>query len=596
MQYSAKCIAENASLQAFLNSYLRETKSGDIVSTRLNKKEKQSKILQSPQMLILQLPRQRTQLRIEVWYESLVGRHTFGTVIKEEEDGSWHQQEPLAVLIMLIQELHLQASKEGNVSCFDECLVRMLESYHSMCTYLEHYLDAEKDVHDPNQLFIEAEQSLLFGHWLHPTPKSRQGMAFWQHAAYAPELSGEFQLYYFFVHHSILQQESILEQSVWEIVTENAELDALDEKWFPFPMHPLQAQFLLDQPHVKEAIRSGLIQDYGPSGESFTATSSLRTVFNQTSSWMYKFSIPVKVTNSLRVNKRHELRAGIFIEKVLNQASWKSETCHLIADPAYATVLLPDLNETGFEMIIRANPFTNGGRGVTTIAALVQDPLPGSDSKLAIIIKQLAQKERRSICAMSEKWFSTYLENAVIPLIMLYDELGIALEAHQQNSLLDVSSGYPAHYYYRDNQGYYLAKSYRRKLMEREPDLRHAEGLFYDDALIEDRFTYYLLLNQIFAVIHRFGVDQLLDESRLLTLLHDRLTTCAQACMGVGKSFIHSVLTKERLAFKANLLTRFHDVDELAEALEQAVYVTIPNPFLNGLQKEVYHGDTVAAT
>lgn len=190
---------------------------------------------------------------------------------------------------------------------------------------------------------------------------------------------------------------------------------------------------------------------------------------------------------------------------------------------------------------------------------------------------------------MSEKWFTTYLENAVIPLIMLYDELGIALEAHQQNSLLDLSSGYPAHYYYRDNQGYYLAKSYRRKLMEREPDLRHAEGLFYDDALIEDRFTYYLLLNQIFAVIHRFGVDQLLDESRLLTLLHDRLTTCAQACMGVGKSFIHSVLTKEHLAFKANLLTRFHDVDELAEALEQAVYVTIPNPFLNGLQKEVYH-------
>lgn len=596
MQHSAKRIAENASLQAFLNSYIRETGDGKIVPVSHNRKIQHSAKLQTEQMMEIQLPHQQTSLRIEVWYQSLVGRHTFGMVLKGNENQGWHPQEPLAVLILLIQELHFQAAQEGNRSCFDECLVRMLESYHSMCTYLEKHLASDQNIHDPNQTFIEAEQSLLFGHWLHPTPKSRQGMAFWQHAAYAPELKGEFQLYYFYVHHTIVQHESMLRESVWDIVSKDVSLNEQDEKWVPFPMHPLQAQFLLDQPHVREAIQNGLIQDAGPAGRHYTATSSLRTVFNQDSSWMFKFSIPVKVTNSLRVNKRHELRAGIFVEKVLKQASWKSDTCHLIADPAYATVQLPGMKESGFEMIVRENPFTDGGRGVTTIAALVQDPLPGSDSKLASIIKRLAKKEQKSISAISEKWFNNYLENAVIPLISLYDELGIALEAHQQNSLLDLSNGYPAHYYYRDNQGYYLANSYRRSLIKREPDLQQAEGLFYDDEIIKDRFTYYLFMNQVFAIIHRFGVDDLIDEQQLLEVLKKRLAMCQRHCVGAGKSFIHGLLTKQALAFKANLLTRFHDVDELAEALEQAVYVSIRNPFLTVHQKEVRHADTISIT
>ena len=36
--------------------------------------------------------------------------------------------------------------------------------------------------------FIEAEQSLLFGHLTHPTPKSRQGILEWKSAMYSPEL------------------------------------------------------------------------------------------------------------------------------------------------------------------------------------------------------------------------------------------------------------------------------------------------------------------------------------------------------------------------------------------------------------------------
>ncbi|GAF21373.1 LOW QUALITY PROTEIN: anthrachelin biosynthesis protein AsbA [Bacillus sp. JCM 19047] len=595
MQHSAKRIAENASLQAFLNSYIKETLSGELLPVSINGQSRHKTKLQTEQMLEINLPHQHTSLRIEMLYRSFVGRHSFGIILKGNRETGWHQEEPLSVLILLIQELHLQALHNGDAkrSCFDECLVRMLESYHSMCTYLEERLATDEAIHDPRQTFIDAEQSLLFGHWLHPTPKSRQGMAYWQHAAYAPELKGQFQLYYFYVHHTILQHESMLDKSVWDIVYEETDLQMIDEKWFPFPMHPLQAQFLLEQPHIRKAMETGLIQDKGPCGKWYTATSSLRTVFNEESNWMFKFSIPVKVTNSLRVNKRHELRLVLLLEKYYKEQDGKSKTCQFIDDPAYLTVRLPGVKESGFETIVRSNPFQNGGRGVTTIAALVQDPLPGSDSKVATIIKELAQQERSSLRMISEKWFRTYVESAIVPLISLYDELGIALEAHQQNSLLDVQNGYPTMYYYRDNQGYYLAESYRQKLTALVPELQKTEGLFYDDDVIQNRFTYYLMMNQAFAVIHRFGADGLMCEKQLLKVLKEALKHCSRKCSGAGRLFINDLLVKTELAFKANLLTRFHDVDELAEELEQAVYVKVQNPFQAMTSLEVQHAKTI---
>ncbi|WP_245808957.1 IucA/IucC family protein [Shouchella patagoniensis] len=602
---SAKRIAENASLQAFLNSFTRETGLGKIVPIHEIEEAVGFRRLQSQKVMKLGLARQACQLLIEVHYESLVGRHTFGTVLKESYGRASQEEEPLAVMILLIQELHLQTKANPQIqdSTFEECLVRMIESCQTMGVYIEERMNEKEALYEPKQSFIDSEQSLLYGHWLHPTPKSRQGMTHWQQQSFAPELKGDFQLYYFYVHHTILEQESLGKMSAWEMVSQEVEgiteLPELDEKWLTYPMHPLQAEYLLCQPHVKEAIHVGLIKDIGPAGKRFTATSSIRTVYSESSKWMYKFSIPVKVTNSLRNNKRHELRAGILVAKLLTHSPWlqQSKTFTMITDPAYLTVRLPGLKESGFETIIRENPFSDGGQGISSIAALVQDPLPGCSSKLKSIIVEQAEQEKTTVANISIRWFNTYITIALQPLIRLYDELGVALEAHQQNSLLDVSEGYPSAYYYRDNQGYYLADSYKALLLNKEPDLLETNGLFYEDSLIENRFSYYLLMNQVFSIIHRFGVDGLIDESILMSILRSELERIKQTCIGAGRSFIGGLLEKEKLAFKANLLTRFHDVDELAEDLEQAVYVKIKNPLHKEEEKvEVAYAKAVYST
>ncbi|MBO6851779.1 MAG: hypothetical protein JJ867_15175, partial [Marinobacter sp.] len=92
------------------------------------------------------------------------------------------------------------------------------------------------------------------------------------------------------------------------------------------------------------------------------------------------------------------------------------------------------------------------------------------------------------------------------------------------------------------------------------------------------RFCYYLVVNQLFSVIARFGEDDLLAESQLLDLLRHALRSWMTRFQGPARPLVAMLLSDARLPYKGNLLTRVHDVDELNAELEMAVYTSIPHP------------------
>ncbi len=603
MQQIAKQIAKNATFQAFMNCYIREVRSGHWVKKEeWIKEQRLSALITEAYILELELPRQNIRFAFGVEYKSLVGRHVFGASLKYcTKQKQWLVEDKLTILITLIQELHCTTKMDGCLklsSHFDELILRIIESYQTMAHYIEKSFEGDKQ-HRASDTFIEAEQSLLLGHWLHPTPKSRQGMADWQQTSFAPELQGSFQLHYFRVDRKMVNEASVLEISASEhiarsLIKSQPEFVKSENVCY-IPVHPLQAQWLLQQQYVKKAIAEDLIKYEGALGAYYTATSSIRTVYNAQEEMMYKFSIPVKITNSLRVNRTHELKAGIAMARLMKKIDFlqKHSSFQMMNDPAYMTIEFPNQTESGFEVIFRSNIFPKGhDEGICMIATLVQEPLLEEKSKLCQLIMKIAQSEFRSLESVSLDWFKVYWTNAIEPLLRLYDEHGIALEAHQQNSLLNISSGYPTTYYYRDNQGYYLSKAYKDVLLSIEPSLHETEELFYEDALIHDRFTYYLFMNQLFPVIARFGADQLINENELLKWSMDQLHLLEKEFTGFGKIFVRNILKQEELAFKANLLTRFHDVDELEAELEQAVYTKIPNPFVIQFEEAEYAAAT----
>ncbi len=567
-------LAEQASFEVFANTFLREVDSG----TWSHRNPTGIWVVELDLV-------DGISLVIEVAYRSMVGKHRFGKIFQTSSQGQeLKPTAPFRAALALIRQLYRSSGDFGKTCSKElELTSRLVDSFQSLATALRERCD------DPllrENSFLASEQSLLRGHWMHPTPKSRQGMAWWQQTDYAPELKGGFQLCFFAVKSDLVAHDSAVDQSATEIAAAafgNDDACGIREDETVIPMHPLQAHWLLAQPHVREATRLCRMRYLGAHGEVFHPTSSVRTVFRPSADWMFKFSIPVKITNSLRKNRSHELNVGVVMTRLLGKLDFFNiyPYFHVVDDPAYITVRLPGQRETGFEVIIRSNPFRNEkGDGIVSIAALTQDC--GPLGRLGAIIRDLGELEGRPLHVVARDWFEQYWQCAIEPLILLFDQHGIALEAHQQNSLLNVSNGYPTHYYFRDNQGFYLSESHSAELHATEGSVSELEDLFYSDEMIFKRFGYYLMFNQLFSVIYRLGADGLLGEAELLALSRSWLVALRSQLQGVGDAFVGYLLNQPSISCKANLLTRVRDVDELDAAQEMAVYVEVPNPYFKG--------------
>lgn len=580
MSPSPARLAEQASFEAFVNCYVHELGSASWHAAADFRRERDAAWPGRGELVLeLTLPRQARRLAIDVLYRSAVGRHRFG--LARSSDSAWHDCEPLHVVQDLVRELYAGQRAQGKEL---ELLLRYVQSQQLMARYLQARAD---DRALSSDRFIDSEQSMLYGHWRHPTPKSRQGMTEWQHESFAPELRGTFQLHYFAVARALVRQESALAHTAEELLSgllrgstaaQRALRSSHDRGQVLVPVHPLQVDWLFHQRQVQSWLADGLLSEVGRLGPRFTATSSVRTVYSADADWMLKLSIPVKITNSLRFNRRAELPAGVCMARVF-RALGASAGLRCLADPAYLSVEPPGGGESGFELLLRESPFRRGAdAGICCVAALVQESLPHRASRLRTLLEGLALTEARSVRAVSVDWLSRYLACAIEPLIRLYDQHGIALEAHQQNSLLDITAGYPRAFYFRDNQGYYLSAQKRAHLVGLDAALLQQPELFFDDPLIVRRFSYYLMGNHLFAVVQRLGAEGLLDEPSALALVKARLTVLRAEFGKLGQELLDALLEQPTLPYKANLLTRVHDMDELSPEVEQAVYVDVDNP------------------
>lgn len=560
--------AERATWQAFLNCYLREIDAGTWLPG------------QSPR-LELALPGMGARLRVTLDYVSRTGANRFGDVEIAHGGGDWQPIAPLDALPLLARDCFRGAPASSGHKRAD-LLRGVLNSYaqvERLCRDRAH--PAPEALTD----FLGAEQSLIHGHALHPTPKNHDGMADWHLPTYAPELGGKFQLRFFAVAAGHLRAGSALDQPAAALVSDIPGIaDAFD--LLPgetlIPAHPLQTEALLLDPSVQALIAAGKLRDLGAAGPVFSATSSLRTVYSPDCPWMLKFSVPVRITNSRRINQLSELDAGVLMARLFRElgVGRREHGLRILDDPAWLAVAVPGRREGGFEMIFRENPFrAEAARGPVNLVALTAEPLPGAESWLARLLHrgECEGGTGRGGASRIEarRWFEAYLDCVVEPIIDLYETHGIALEAHQQNVLIDVSEGPPRRAWYRDNQGYYIAESHLDRLAAVVPELRLGEDLCYPRDEINDRLAYYLIINQVFGVIGRFGRDGLGDEDEFLDRLAARLDRQARR-PGPGGDFARHVLGAPHLLAKGNLLTRAHDIDELSDG--PSVYVPLANP------------------
>ncbi|UNO43779.1 iron transporter [Streptomyces sp. MST-110588] len=444
-------------------------------------------------------------------------------------------------------------------------------------------------------LFLGAEQSLLFGHPLHPTPKSREGLSEAETHRYSPELRGSFPLHWMAVNRSVLATDSAWTERGRTVTADRlaarltgAPLELPDSDAL-LPVHPWQARELRHRPDVAALIDAGLLRDLGPHGAPWHPTSSVRTVCRPGTNAMLKLSLGLRITNSRRENLRKELERGVEVHRLLRTGlaeQWQAAHpgFDIVRDPAWLAVTTADGRPVrGLDAVIRHNPFAAHDDAVCIAALTSPRPWPGRPglrSRLADLIGALTARTGRPAGAVAAEWFLRYLEAVVRPVLWLDGTAGIALEAHQQNTLVLLDpDGWPSGGRYRDNQGYYFRASRREELERRLPGIGATSDTFVADTVTDERFAYYLGINNVLGLIGAFGAQGLAREDVLLAALRRFLADAAGAPAAHRSPLPGHLLATPTLRCKANLLTRLQGLDELVGPVDtQSVYVTIPNP------------------
>ncbi|MFE9769216.1 IucA/IucC family protein [Streptomyces sp. NPDC005808] len=457
---------------------------------------------------------------------------------------------------------------------------------------------------DESDLFLTAEQALLLGHPLHPTPKSREGLSEAEARLYSPELRGSFPLHWLAVAPAVLAADSAWTERGRPVPS--AQLTArlagaglsLPDGYAALPMHPWQLGEVRHRPETAALLDAGLLRDLGPHGSAWHPTSSLRTVYRSGAPAMLKLSLGLRITNSRRENLRKELHRGVEVHRLLRSGLFRQwQAVHpsfdIVRDPAWLAVDDPDGTPVpGLDVMIRHNPFSPTDDAGCLAGLVAPRPhaqpgapdqaagRPASRSRLAEIVTRLAGRTGRSRGAVATEWFLRYLEQVVRPVLWLDGEAGIALEAHQQNTLLLLDpEGWPTGGRYRDNQGYYFRESRRAELDARLPGIGDRSDTFVSDEVTDERFAYYLAINNVMGLVGAFGSQHLADEGLLLAAFRRFLADVATGPARLRTSLPARILDSRVLRCKANLLTRLYGLDELVGPVDtQSVYVTITNP------------------
>lgn len=327
------------------------------------------------------LPASGTTLLVPVRHWSAVGHHRFGTA-RFEAGGP--PADAVTVAALIAREAAAGAvavSPDGA-----DLVGRVADSVRRTAVFIAERR-AEPGAPAGTHPFLDAEQALILGHSLHPTPKGREGLTEAEARDYSPELRGSFPLHWLAVDRRVLATDSAWTERGRPIGADQllAGLAGpglrLPEGTAPLPLHPWQADDIRNRPEVRELFDAGLLHDLGPAGDPWHPTSSVRTVYRPDALAMLKLSLGLRITNSRRENLRKELQRGTEVHRLLR--SGLAEQWHaahpgfdIVRDPAWLAVDTTGGEPVqGLDVVLRHNPF-GPGDDAACVAGLTS-PAPG---------------------------------------------------------------------------------------------------------------------------------------------------------------------------------------------------------------------------
>lgn len=519
---------------------------------------------------------------------SLFGRHIY--------DGRFYLQSGWEVSLISFPDLverlcdHLAGHFGSDPEAVSKFKARVFDSLKNVHASLRVQKEAIGELYESLD-FKSAEQGLIVGHNFHPTPKSRDGFEAADLMRYAPEFGGRFQLEWFMADPSILYEKRAssfgdrnwtMELALEDLFEKARVIELSKSGYVPVPMHPWQKEVLIKDPYVREYIEKDQLVFVGVSRADWYPTSSLRSIYRNDAPYMLKFSMSVRLTNSIRHLLAHEVERGLQLRDVLTTEKGQEflrtyPAFKVITEPAFLALKDAEGKPMANTIIVcRENPFRGlEAEGKVVLATLAQDALLGGENLIHKCIRR--SSGGLSLSEGSRRWFKAYLNFVVRPLVMAQANYGIVMGAHQQNVILDLRDGFPVGAYFRDCQGTGYSELGFTNFAKDVPLIYRENGNVLNERMGNYLFTYYLILNSTFNVISAISSSGWISDQELLSDLREVLRELRAE--GVrDPSCLDYILESDTLMHKGNFLCSFRNINENTTADPLAIYTPIKNP------------------
>jgi siderophore synthetase component len=425
--------------------------------------------------------------------------------------GTWRRVGHTELVKLVAEELRRHTGLPGG-----DLPAEMIDSRDAVAALLA----ARARATPPADPYLRSEQSLITGHPYHPAPKARGGGPVASWLPYAPEAHARFPLTLLGV-----REDQVAEEG------DTRALDALGTAppgYRLLPAHPWQLELVGRD--LAPAFADGRLLRLGATDFAAWPTAAVRTVYEPGRDLFLKFSLDVRITNDIRRLWRHDLRA-------LRRTDAAARHAFAALGPPAAW-----LGDRGYRTAAFA---------FEELAVLVRDGLrghllPGATPLLAAGLAEGFDGSPLAAAADPAAWWEAYLRQVVPPALAAFDDHGVVLEAHLQNTLVAVDgSGTPVQALFRDAEGARLL-----------PDVTRAAGW--------ERLVYCLVVNHLAEIAaaladHHPGFDPWPAARREL------------ARHAVPE--IPALLASPTLPGKTNLLLRWTGADGA-----DARYLPLPNP------------------
>lgn len=571
---SAQELAQRAAAERVLNAYLREagrTPVGWPDQGPLEGRRDGKHSLALPievvggqhELLWLPLPACNCLILGTIRRHSQVGLHRFGRAFwwrplrpQEGAEPRWESLGPSQVIERILEELaadsrdpiFFPASDEGtpgrSQGLREKLMEQILNSIEKTARYL--HSTVQRD---------HSEQTLLFGHPFHPTPKSSEGFDPADLQRYAPELGASFQLEYLEVAPELLIEEHLSGHPL--------PLAGL------LPCHPWQAQFLRSQEWMQELVRTGQVRFLGVQGETVQPTSSVRTV--RCGDHYLKLPLNVRITNFFRLNCEEHLRRSLDVCRaiVAGPAPSAQVSSTILLENGWRTVRLPDDQAAQLGVLFRRAPT---GPEPVVVAALLETGPDGEAQTMTELLEKAGGLTPPDL-GIATRWLRAYLAVALPAVLGWWLERGVSLEAHVQNTLVTICKGWPTRLYLRDLEGGSLWKEHPAATWQ-SVGIDPESPAIYTESQAWQRLLYYFFVNHLGHLVATLALASNSPEDPLWREVNQAIRQLPEVGPeGLTRKYRDKLLNAAHLPAKANLTSRFQ------ERSENPIYVAIPNPF-----------------